>query len=76
MKLMVFGAGGMLGRDVIQAAEAAGHELVAAPPRRLTWSDAAAVADAVASRGPTSCFNCAACTDVDGAEPMSRRRCA
>jgi dTDP-4-dehydrorhamnose reductase len=68
MKLMVFGAGGMLGRDVIRAAEASGHDTVAAPRDNVDVTDAAAVAEAVATAGPDVVVNCAAWTDVDGAE--------
>ena len=34
MKVLVTGAGGMLGRDVVAAAHARGHEVVGARPRR------------------------------------------
>jgi dTDP-4-dehydrorhamnose reductase len=58
----------MLGRDVIRAAEAAGHEPVAVAREDAEVTDAAAVSAAVAGTRPDAVINCAAWTDVDGAE--------
>ena len=68
MRLLVTGAAGMLGRDVVAAAESAGHDVVALARRDLDITDAAAVRAAVASARPDAVVNCAAWTDVDGAE--------
>ena len=68
MRLLVTGAAGMLGCDVVAAAERAGHEVVARPRRELDVTDAAAVAAAVADARPDAVVNCAAWTDVDAAE--------
>ena len=68
MRLLVTGAAGMLGRDVVAAAESAGHDVVALARRDLDITDAGAVRDAVASARPDAVVNCAAWTDVDGAE--------
>jgi len=68
MRLLVTGAAGMLGQDVVGAAEAAGHEVTALARRDLDISDAAAVAEAVRAAAPDAVVNCAAWTDVDGAE--------
>jgi dTDP-4-dehydrorhamnose reductase len=65
MRLLVTGAAGMLGRDVVAAAGDAGHEVVALARADLDITDAAAVRAAV--RGD-AVINCAAWTDVDGAE--------
>jgi dTDP-4-dehydrorhamnose reductase len=68
MRLLVTGAGGMLGQDVTAAARRAGHDVVALTRAELDVSDAAAVRHAVASATPAAVINCAAWTDVDGAE--------
>jgi dTDP-4-dehydrorhamnose reductase len=58
----------MLGHDVVAAAEHAGHDVVALARRDLDISDPAAVSAAVADAAPAAVINCAAWTDVDGAE--------
>jgi dTDP-4-dehydrorhamnose reductase len=68
MKLLVTGAAGMLGRDVASAAAAAGHDLTALGHGELDIADGAAVAAAVSEARPDAVLNCAAWTDVDGAE--------
>lgn len=68
MRLLITGASGMLGVDVRRAAEEAGHE-VAAPSRHdLDICDASAVTDALGNVAPEVVINCAAYTNVDGAE--------
>ena len=68
MRLLVTGAGGMLGQDVVRAAEAAGHETVALLRDDLDITDRAAVEQALRTERPEAIVNCAAWTDVDGAE--------
>jgi dTDP-4-dehydrorhamnose reductase len=68
MRLLVTGAAGMLGRDVVAAAGDAGHEAVALARADLDISDPAAVRAAVLAAHPDAVINCAAWTDVDGAE--------
>ena len=68
MRLMVTGAGGMLGHDVCTAARAAGHDVAAATREEADVTDAAAVRGAVERARPDVVVNCAAWTDVDGAE--------
>jgi dTDP-4-dehydrorhamnose reductase len=68
MRLLVTGAAGMLGRDVAAAAESAGHDVTALTRRDLDIADPAAVRAAVAAARPDAVVNCAAWTDVDGAE--------
>jgi dTDP-4-dehydrorhamnose reductase len=68
MRLLVTGAAGMLGRDVTAAAAAAGHDVVALARRDLDITDADAVRRAVLDAAPAAVLNCAAWTDVDGAE--------
>ncbi len=62
------GAAGMLGLDVSRAGERAGHELVAVGSDELDVTDPRAVEDAFARIRPEAVLNCAAWTDVDGAE--------
>ena len=62
------GAAGMLGLDVLRAGERAGHELVAVDLPELDITDPDAVADGFARIGPEAVLNCAAWTDVDGAQ--------
>ncbi|MGZ8632881.1 MAG: sugar nucleotide-binding protein, partial [Solirubrobacteraceae bacterium] len=66
MRLLVTGAAGMLGRDVVAAAEAAGHDVIALSRRDLDLTHPSLVRSAVQSARPDSVINCAAWTDVDG----------
>jgi dTDP-4-dehydrorhamnose reductase len=73
MRLLVTGANGMLGHDVQRAGERAGHELVLVDLPELDIVDEAAVGELLQrlSGEPGSLdavVNCAAWTDVDGAE--------
>jgi dTDP-4-dehydrorhamnose reductase len=68
VKLLVTGAGGMLGGDVARAGERAGHELILLARAALDITDAEAAEDAVRDSGADAVVNCAAWTDVDGAE--------
>jgi dTDP-4-dehydrorhamnose reductase len=68
MRLLVTGAAGMLGRDVVAAAERAGHDVIALTRADLDITDADAVRSAIADACPDAVVNCAAWTDVDGAE--------
>ena len=71
--LLVTGAGGMLGHDVVRAAERAGHTPVALVRAELDITDADAVERAFARAHPRAAINCAAWTDVDGAESHRER---
>jgi dTDP-4-dehydrorhamnose reductase len=68
VRLVVTGAGGMLGHDVLAAAERAGHDPVGLAHGDLDVTDAEAVRLAFAEIAPDAVINCAAWTDVDGAE--------
>jgi dTDP-4-dehydrorhamnose reductase len=72
MRVLIAGAAGMLGVDVQAAALAAGHEVVALPRADLDITDAAAVEAAVSAATPDVVINCAAFTNVDGAEGDGR----
>jgi dTDP-4-dehydrorhamnose reductase len=64
----VTGAGGMLGRAVVDAATRAGHDVRGATRADLDVTDAAAVSQAVVAHRSEAVINCAAYTNVDGAE--------
>lgn len=68
MKVLVTGAGGMLGHDVVRAAEYVHHEVVAYERAELDITDQRAVARVMRDERPRAVINCAAYTDVDGAE--------
>jgi dTDP-4-dehydrorhamnose reductase len=72
MRVLITGAGGMLGVDVQAVALAAGHEVVALTRADLDITNRAAVDAAVAAAGPELVINCAAYTDVDKAEGDER----
>lgn len=68
MKLLVTGAAGMLGRDVMLAAGNAGHDVVGFGRAELDVTDADVVSRKFDLERPDVVINCAAWTDVDGAE--------
>jgi dTDP-4-dehydrorhamnose reductase len=68
MRLLVTGAAGMLGHDVLRAGERAGHELVPIDLPDLDIVDEQAVSAFFERERPEAIVNCAAWTDVDGAE--------
>jgi dTDP-4-dehydrorhamnose reductase len=68
MKVLVTGSAGMLGRDVLLAAGNAGHDVVGFGHTELDVTDAAAVGAKLEAERPDVVLNCAAWTDVDGAE--------
>src|SRR5918998_60198 len=68
MKVLVTGAGGMLGQDVVRAAEFVNHEVLALARADLDITDPSAVRRVMRAEQPDAVINCAAWTDVDGAE--------
>ncbi len=68
MRLLVTGASGLLGQDVVAAAAAAGHEVVGVSRGELDVGDFGALERVLAGAEPDVVINCAAWTDVDGAE--------
>jgi dTDP-4-dehydrorhamnose reductase len=73
VKLLVTGAAGMLGRDVCHVAQHAGHEPIAIDLPELDIADPGAVRAFFEQERPTAVLNCAAWTDVDGAETHSEQ---
>jgi dTDP-4-dehydrorhamnose reductase len=68
----VTGAAGMLGQDLTESLVAHDWSVVALSRAELDITDAAAVEDAIDELRPDVVFNCAAWTDVDGAEIAER----
>jgi dTDP-4-dehydrorhamnose reductase len=68
VKVIVTGAGGMLGQDVVAACADRDHDVVGLTHGDLDITDPAAVDRAIERHRPHAVVNCAAWTDVDGAE--------
>ncbi len=68
MRVLVTGAGGMLGREVTAASHARGHEVVALAHPALDITNSRAVENAISQYEPDAVINCAGFTDVDAAE--------
>jgi dTDP-4-dehydrorhamnose reductase len=68
MRLVIAGAAGMLGQDLVTAARSGGHEALGLSRAQLDISDPEAVAGALVAAQPDVVLNCAAWTNVDGAE--------
>jgi dTDP-4-dehydrorhamnose reductase len=71
VRLLVTGAAGMLAHDVLRVAGQSGHELLAIDLPELDIVDPAAVAAYFEHHRPDAVVNCAAWTDVDGAESQA-----
>jgi dTDP-4-dehydrorhamnose reductase len=76
MKLLVTGAGGQLGRDLVLHATARGDEVVAGDRSVIDVTDRDAVLGAVTSFRPDAVVNCAAWTAVDACESDPERALA
>jgi dTDP-4-dehydrorhamnose reductase len=63
----------MLGHDFVKAATNAGHDVVGFDRARMDVADAAAVRRQIDRERPDMVVNCAAWTDVDGAETAEDR---
>src|SRR5262249_35544862 len=68
VKLIVTGAAGILGHAVLAAARAAGPDVTALTRAELDLTDGAQTVAAIGALRPEAVINCAAYTDVDGAE--------
>jgi dTDP-4-dehydrorhamnose reductase len=68
MRLLVTGGAGMLGQAVATAATRLGHDVIALSRAELDVTDSEHVRRVVAAAEPRAIVNCAAWTDVDGAE--------
>lgn len=68
MKVLVAGARGMLGQDVCDACVERGHEVYACGRAELDVTDPRMCEEVLDEVRPDAVINCAAYTDVDGAE--------
>jgi dTDP-4-dehydrorhamnose reductase len=68
MRLLITGAGGQLGIDLVRCCESAGDDVVATSHTELDISDRDAVHGAVSMLRPDAVVNCAAWTAVDACE--------
>jgi len=68
MQFVITGAAGMLGQDLAAAARGAGHDVLAFSRAELDIGDRGALEAVLGAAGADIVFNCAAWTDVDGAE--------
>jgi dTDP-4-dehydrorhamnose reductase len=68
MRILVTGAGGLLGSTLVTEARRRGHDVVALERARLDVTDAAAVKRAIAAAAPDVVVNCTGYSAVDRAE--------
>ena len=68
MRVLVTGASGQLGTEVVGILTACGDEVLAAGRIELDVADRSAVFEALAGSRVDAVVNCAACTDVDACE--------
>lgn len=73
MKVLVTGAGGLVGSAVCEHCETLGDEVLSYTHRALDIADQSAVMDTVTAAKPDTIINCAAWTDVDGCESNPAR---
>jgi dTDP-4-dehydrorhamnose reductase len=72
VKILVTGAAGMLGEDVVRVAKDMRHQVVALGREDLDVTDPARVERLITRERPGAVINCAAWTNVDGAEEFER----
>jgi dTDP-4-dehydrorhamnose reductase len=68
MKVLVTGAGGMVGQALVSYCKARGDEVLAYDRDRLDIADERAARETFGRERPETVINCAAWTDVDGCE--------
>jgi dTDP-4-dehydrorhamnose reductase len=73
MKVLVTGSAGMLAKDLIPLLSKRGHEVIAPPEDKLDITNLKVVKDVVDKLTPELVTNCAAYTNVDGAEKQEHQ---
>lgn len=73
MKILVTGANGQLGFDVVREIEKQGHEAIGVDILEMDITDSKAVHDMIKSKMPDAVIHCAAWTAVDAAEDIDNR---
>lgn len=68
MRILVTGAGGLVGRAMIEHCRANGDEVLAYDRASLDIADAEGVSTTIGAQAPDAVVNCAAWTDVDGCQ--------
>src|SRR5947208_16719197 len=68
MKILITGAGGMVARATVEYCQSIGDEVIPLMRQGLDIADSKAVSEKLAETAPDAVLNCAAFTDVDGAE--------
>lgn len=76
MKVLVIGAGGMTGTEIVRQAEERSWDVVALSRRELDITDASAVEGVIGSERPDVIVNAAAYTAVDAAESAAEEAMA
>lgn len=76
MKILVTGANGMVARAVIAHCESIGDEVSPFTRQTLDIADRQSVFEVLNETKPDAVINCAAYTDVDGAETNAEKCCA
>ena len=73
MKVLLAGSAGMLAKDLIPLLSNRGHEVLAPPEDKLDITNLKVVKDTVDKLAPELIINCAAYTNVDGAEKQEHQ---
>jgi dTDP-4-dehydrorhamnose reductase len=73
MRVVITGADGMLGHDVVRVAEDMRHQVIALAHEDLDVTDPARVERLITRERPGAVINCAAWTNVDGAEESEQQ---
>ena len=68
MRVLITGAGGLVGRALVEHCRANGDEVIAYDHQSLDIADSGEVQRVIAERRPEAVINCAAWTNVDGCE--------